>query len=406
MSNKTFYKIILKNEQDANRVVANVMSLTFLFFSVIYLLNIAGVFVIDSAPMSIAYFSSAVLLLLPQLINRLAGTSSRKLKYIYVSFTALFILIITSVLTYHVVVVYAFPIAIAGMYFSKRVTRFSSVITLIVTTAGQFIAFFIGRTDDNFTTLRALVVYGVLPRFMILLCFAALLEHLTARTSALLKEDSENYEQQVLYSKNMIYGFASLVESRDESTGGHIKRTGIYSSMLAEKLREKGIHSDIITEDFINCIATVAPLHDIGKISIPDNVLCKPGRLTDEEYAIMRSHSAKGGEIIKETLSLVSDENYRTMAYEVARFHHEKWNGKGYPDGLSGTDIPLAARIMAVADVFDAVSEKRCYREAMSLDQCFDIIAKGIGTDFDPDIAEAFLEMREEITAVRENNRL
>ena len=403
MSNKTFSKVIQKNEQDANRTVALVMAITFAFFTVIYILNLVGVFVIDTVPMNIAYFTSAVLLLLPSVINKAAGTSSRKLKYIYVSLSALFLLVITSVLTYHVVVVYAFPIAIAGMYFSKNVTRFSSVITAVVTVCGQLIAFWLGRPDDNFPTFHSLVIYSILPRLLILISFSALLTHMTTRTSTLLKEDAENYEQQVLYNQNMIYGFAMLVENSDENTGGHIRRTSIYAGLLAERLKEKGVCEDIITEDYINCLTMVAPLHDIGKIAIPDSVLCKPGKLTDEEFEIMKSHSARGGEIIKETFSRIPDEEYKTMAYEVARYHHEKWNGRGYPEGLSGEAIPLSARIMAVADVFDAVSEKRCYRDAMPLEKCFSIIEEGSGRDFDPAVAEAFLEMREEISRIRES---
>ena len=404
MSNKTFSKVIQKNEQDANKAVATVMTVTFAFFTLIYILNLVGVFVIDMLPMSVAYFAGSVLLLLPRVINKVVGTASGKLKYIYVTLAALFLLTITSVLTYHVVVVYTYPIIIAGMYFSKRVTRFSAVITAVVTVLGQLMGFALGRPDDNFNDLSSLIMYSILPRLLVLLCLAALLEHLTARTSALLKEDAENYEQQALYSTNMIYGFATLVENRDENTGGHIRRTSIYSERLAARLREKGVYSDIITEDFINNLAMVAPLHDVGKIAIPDSVLCKPGKLTDEEFDIMKSHSAKGGEIIKDTFSSISDEDYGTMAYEVARYHHEKWNGRGYPEGLSGENIPLAARIMAVADVFDAVSEKRCYRDAMPLDKCFGIIAEGSGRDFDPAVAETFLEMREEITRIRESN--
>lgn len=402
MSGKTYSRIIQKNEQDANRTAANVMTISFVIFTVIYILNLTGIFIIDAIPMAIAYCVSGVLLMLPRLLNKVIGTTSRKLKYIYVSFAALFLLMIISVLTYHVVVIYAYPIAIAGLYFSKRLTRFSTVLTVLVTVGGQLIGFFLDRPDNNFETINKLLLYGIFPRLLTLLSFAAILELMTTRTSRLLKEDAENYEQQVLYSQDMIYGFATLVENRDENTGGHIKRTSIYSRLLASKLKEKGIYSDIITNEFIECLSMVAPLHDIGKISIPDSVLCKPGKLTDEEFDIMKSHSAKGGEIIKSTFSNIADDNYRTMAYEVARYHHEKWNGRGYPEGLSGEDIPLAARIMTVADVFDAVSEKRCYRDAMPLEKCFQIISEGIGRDFDPAIAETFLELREEITQIRE----
>ena len=150
----------------------------------------------------------------------------------------------------------------------------------------------------------------------------------------------------------------------------------------------------------VNTLTIAGVLHDIGKCKIPDDVLNKPDKLTDEEFAIMRTHAEKGGEIIKETFGHIGDGEYEKMAYEVARYHHEKWNGKGYPQGLAGEDIPLCARIMSVADVFDAVSAKRCYRDAMPLEQCFEIIEKGSGQDFDPDIAEVFLDMRERIGQV------
>lgn len=406
MSTKTFSRIIKKNEQEANRVVAKTMLITFGVFTFIYILNLVGVFVVDALLMNIAYFVGSASLIAPSIINHFCGTESRKLKYIYVSLAALFLMIIVSILTYHAVVFYVFPIAIGGLYFSKRVTRFASTATVIVTVCGQYVGFYIGVIDNNSPDLYSLTIYNILPRLLIVIALAALLELMTNRTSALLKEDARNYEHQTKYSRNMIYGFATLVENRDENTGGHIRRTSIYAELLAAKLKEKGVYGDIITEEFIKSLAMVAPLHDIGKIAIPDSILCKPGKLTDEEFEIMKSHSARGGEIIKETFSEIADEDYGEMAYEVARYHHEKWNGRGYPEGLSGENIPLSARIMTVADVFDAVSEKRCYRDAMSIDKCFEIISDGIDRDFDPIIAKTFLEMRETITEIRNRDKI
>ena len=152
-----------------------------------------------------------------------------------------------------------------------------------------------------------------------------------------------------------------------------------------------------MNKDYLVNVSNAAPLHDIGKIATPDYILQKPGKLTDEEFAIMKKHAACGGEIIQDTFKNLDDADFQKIAYEVARFHHEKYNGKGYPQGLSGEQIPLHARIMAVADVFDAVSQKRCYRDAMPLDQCFSIIEKGSGTDFDPQIAKIFLDSKDEV---------
>lgn len=202
------------------------------------------------------------------------------------------------------------------------------------------------------------------------------------------------------YHDEMIMGFATLVENKDDSTGGHIKRTTAYTKLLSQELLARGFYTDELTKDYRRNLAKAAPMHDIGKIAIPDAILQKPGRLTPEEFDVMKTHAARGGQIIRDTFGKLGEEQYRDVAYQVARYHHEKWNGKGYPEGLCGEDIPLCARIMAVADVFDAVSAKRCYRDAMPIDQCFQIIADGSGQDFDPVIAEVFLDMRDEVEKI------
>lgn len=201
------------------------------------------------------------------------------------------------------------------------------------------------------------------------------------------------------YHGEIVMSFANLIEKRDNSTGGH-KRTSMYVQLIAEQLREKRYYGSVLTKDYITNLIKAAPMHDIGKVSVPDSILQKPGRLTDEEFTVMKMHAENGGKIIKEIFKNLGDEEYLKMAYEVARYHHEKWNGKGYPEGLKKKEIPLCARIMAVADVFDAVSEKRCYREAMPLEDCFEIIEQGSGQDFDPLIVEIFIEIKDKIEKV------
>lgn len=212
-----------------------------------------------------------------------------------------------------------------------------------------------------------------------------------------LNQENPAMEQLSHYHNEMVMGFATLVENRDGSTGGHIRRTTTYVKLLAEELRSRGYYTDILTKEYMDNLITAAPMHDIGKISVPDAILQKPGRLTEEEFETMKLHASNGGEIIQKTLGHLGNEQYAKMAYQVARFHHEKWNGGGYPEGLKKEEIPLCARIMSIADVFDAVSEKRCYREAMPLNQCFDIIAEGSGESFEPLLAEVFLDIREQV---------
>ena len=141
-------------------------------------------------------------------------------------------------------------------------------------------------------------------------------------------------------------------------------------------------------------------MHDIGKISIPDSILQKPWKLTDEEFDIMKKHTIYGAQLVRSSLSKLGDSQYIDIVYDIVLYHHEKWNGKGYPEGLKEDEIPLCARIMAVADVFDAVVEKRCYRESMTLEQGFNIIEDGIGNSFDPIVAKSFLSNKEKVIEI------
>lgn len=202
------------------------------------------------------------------------------------------------------------------------------------------------------------------------------------------------------YHHEMVMGFATLVETKDGNTGSHIRRSSAYASLIAKNMRKNKKYRNVITKDYLDNLVQAAPMHDIGKISISDAILQKPGKLTAGEYETMKEHAVIGGKIIEETFGHLFNSEYEKMAYQVASYHHEKWNGHGYPEGLQGTDIPLCARIMAVADVFDAVSSRRCYREAMPLEACYSIIRDGRGTDFDPDVVDAFLMDREKVEEI------
>ena len=212
--------------------------------------------------------------------------------------------------------------------------------------------------------------------------------------------EDPSYKRLLRYNEEMISGFATLVENRDDNTGGHIKRTKCYVEIILNAMKQKPEYRKITTKDYLYNVANAAPMHDLGKISTPDYILQKPGKLTDEEFEVMKKHAAKGGEIILDTFGGINDKEFLDIAYNVARYHHEKWDGTGYPDKLKGEDIPLCARIMAIADVFDAVSAPRCYRPALPLETCFKIIEDGVGKHFDPALAKLFLEQRDKVTEV------
>lgn len=191
--------------------------------------------------------------------------------------------------------------------------------------------------------------------------------------------------------QSVISSLATVVEERDENTGEHIQRTSEYVRMLSDAMKADSRYVSVSAE-FLNNVQLAAPLHDMGKIRIPDAILNKPGRLTDEEYAVMKRHSAYGAEIIEKTLQVIEEEDYYNVAKNIARHHHERWDGKGYPDGLKGGEIPLEARIMALADVYDALVSKRVYKEAFSKEKACEILREGAGTQFDPDLTRLFLK--------------
>ena len=198
----------------------------------------------------------------------------------------------------------------------------------------------------------------------------------------------------------LIMVLAEMVESRDKCTGDHVRKTAAYVNIIMESMREKGIYPDQVTDQFMQNVRNAAPLHDIGKIHVSDVILNKPARLTDEEFVIMKSHTTIGSEIIDRVIDLVQDSDYLREAKNLSEYHHEKWNGKGYPHGISGEEIPLSARIMAVADVFDALVSRRSYKEPFSFEEAMNIIRKDAGAHFDPLVVEAFISAEDKVREV------
>lgn len=204
-------------------------------------------------------------------------------------------------------------------------------------------------------------------------------------------------------SDSIMVALASLAECRDNDTGKHLERVTRFCHMLAETMRETDPYRDQIDDDFLHSLERAVPLHDIGKVGIPDSILQFPGKLTDEQMAIMRTHAEAGANTIESLMSRAPGVRFLEMARDIARHHHERWDGRGYPDGLAGPRIPLSARITAVADVYDALTTKRVYKEAFSHDRAVSIILEGSGTAFDPDVIEAFTQREKAFAELAES---
>jgi response regulator RpfG family c-di-GMP phosphodiesterase len=199
-----------------------------------------------------------------------------------------------------------------------------------------------------------------------------------------------------------ILGLAKLAEYRDADTGAHLERIREYAKIIALELAKQAKYSGYITTDYIEDIYNSSILHDIGKVGIPDSILLKPGRLTRDEFEVVKRHSSLGGEALKAVEAKIEGQSFLSLGKEIAFYHHEKWDGTGYPRGLKGDQIPLSARIVALADVYDALTSKRVYKEAFSHDKAIEIITGDRGKQFDPEVVDAFMALESEFRRIRE----
>jgi putative two-component system response regulator len=220
--------------------------------------------------------------------------------------------------------------------------------------------------------------------------------------NALLEDRVSRQVKQITAAQmSTIFAMCKLAESRDEDTGEHIDRTREICQLLARRLMEKPNPAEPSPPaDLADNIRTAAPLHDIGKVAVSDLILQKPGKLTPEEFDIMKTHTTAGHVLLADVDNLHPGNNFIHMGKEIALYHHEKWNGKGYPTGLAEYRIPISARIMALADVYDALTHQRCYKPAMSHEEAMAIILEGKGSHFDPYLVELFVELEDEIIRV------
>ncbi len=280
-------------------------------------------------------------------------------------------------------------------------------------TTGDIPVIFVSAMEANEDEEKGLALGAVdyiTKPFKLAILLARVRIHLTLKQARDFLHDKNAYleaevasrmgENQIIQNVS-IRALAHLAEIRDPETGEHILRTQAYVQVLATYLQGHPRFSDTITDHFIELLTKSAPLHDIGKVGIPDRILLKPGKLTDDEWVIMKTHTEIGAQAIERAEKDVDRPvEFLTLAKEIAHWHHERWDGSGYPDGLVGDAIPLSARLMAIADVFDALISPRVYKSAMSFDKAREIIAAGRNCQFDPDITDAFLAGFDEFVGI------
>ena len=230
-------------------------------------------------------------------------------------------------------------------------------------------------------------------------------EEITRQQKEMERVSLKRYNDLLRTRDAVIFGLAGLADSRDPETGKHLERIALYSTRLASAMARHPRYRDRITASFIQLLGISSALHDIGKVGIRDAILLKPGRFEEHERALMQLHATMGGRCVGDIETRLGNSNFLQMAREIALCHHERWDGTGYPAKMTGEQIPLAARIVAVADVYDALASRRVYKEAYTHEKCVEIIKEGASTAFDPQIVDVFLELESDFREIARRYR-
>ncbi|MCR5309583.1 MAG: HD domain-containing protein [Bacilli bacterium] len=429
-------KVYLDALKTANTYNLKVLAVMVLLSILALVLDEIGVFATPKTIMLIASFVSVGVFLVPIIIyfvhdkllkkeNPIIETNLLKIIIIFASFLGVTCIIVT--LAFHVLLGIGIPMLMAAQYRSnKKLITAVFIASMILVPISVYGTYFFGTIDRNILKIATedidkystfaqrlelatskrmfeLFTHYVIPRALCVVAMEVLVIGIINRNKLMLEKQgelSEKVQSEMQHTSeiqlNIIEDLAAVVETRDCETGEHIARTKRYVNMIANILKEHDKYKDVLDEKTIDQYTEAAPLHDVGKIAISDTILLKPGKLTPEEYEQMKVHTTKGGEMIYKIFKNLKDEAFIKHAHDIALYHHEKWDGTGYPEGIKGEEIPLSARIMAIADVYDALVSKRVYKDAMDPNDAFDILEKDAGSHFDPNIIEIIKEYRKD----------
>ena len=411
-------------EAESNRFNLKCLAVLCCFSVICGVCNRLGVFTVDPLTMEISVAATVLFCFLPIAIWLVHDKLLKKpesillwsgFKYLIIASTFFGIAVTCVTLTFHAVLLMVLPGIFTAQYpTQKRLRRWAIIGSLVLVPAGVYGGYFFGIVDLNLFSgvvhkgvlplaeriaacpperYLSLFLHYVMPRYLALLVIQMLLFGISRRNAVMTRRQMELSEtaNAEMNKRNKLQNaiidrLSSVIESRDGNTGEHVLRTKNYVRILAGEMAKDRLFAKQLTPEVIEEMVNAAPLHDIGKIAIPDAILLKPGRLTPAEFEVIKGHAQKGGAMIRTLFSDLDDQMFRRMAEEITVYHHEWWDGSGYPKGLKGREIPLSARIMAVADVYDALISDRVYKKAIPPQEALEIIYSEAGTHFDPDI--------------------
>ena len=391
----------IEHEKRINNIIAWIFLCICIMPLLIHIMVCLGYYNFDFSLSLATLISCFSICFILHLLNKFLP-EARVTKYIAIVLLQLPIFVYSTDVNTQVSVTYMLTAFFSLLYFRPRVTIFACVVSIVSAIISTFL---------SAEQAVELLWHDVTPIQYILTTGSGLLIEIIASSiifisvSILAQKlmNSLNQRNERIYAmqNQVVYGFADIIESRDGTTGEHVKRTSQVVSLITEYIwnNRTQFNYNLSKEDY-DLITMAAPLHDIGKMKVPDAILSKPGKLDSKEFDIIKTHSEEGAKIIDKIMPKINDAEYVRFAREMALNHHEKWNGQGYPQGLAEEQIPVSARIMAVADVFDALCSERSYKLAYSVDEAFDIMKKSKGSHFEPALVDAMVALKPKLEEI------
>lgn len=406
---------------DPSRYASFMLVLFYAFYLTVFILNEKGYFYVDKSLFRYCTFISLVLFAVPYILCRIKHKiNSRVLMYVVIGCSFLFAVCATTILSFHAALLVLFPMLISLIYYNKEAATCGIVASVITAVLSSYLMRRLNTMDleyaawivysashdelspnsqylnsilsHNYYPLKeGLFIYYALPNAFILTGYYVIVRGIMRFRS---RQHAEANKEISKMQNQVLYAMSDIVENRDVSTGGHVKRTTDVVAILVSNI---DFSLDEYGPNYDEYVIKAAATHDLGKIAIDDDILKKPGKLTKEEFEQIKIHPGKSEQIIDQMLTPIENPEFMKVARNLARYHHERYDGTGYPDGLKGEKIPLEARIMTIADVYDALVSKRCYKNPISHEEACNIIRESMGTQFDPLLHETFERSTEQL---------
>lgn len=372
-------QIIREYRKNADMRLAFVCRLMIGFMLLVALLHITGVFKIAPLPLYLTTVISVFNFILPTLFYNILKIHSTKIRYFILAIVVIQSGLQYAALSYHTIIMLVFPLIMACLYNEKKYVIYTAILTMPMIVISHLAAFYLKIVpDEPLITLKGTILYGIVPRTIeifavVILCYT-ISDRIEKLVNTLASKNRELYEDQ----ENLILAVSQIIENKSENTGQHVKRVSEYTEVLCKCL---GFNDEDSWK-----ISLAAMMHDVGKLMIPESILEKPGKLTAEEFEIVKEHTQYG----KQMLETSPGELFK-LSTDIAYNHHEKWDGTGYR-GVKGEDTPVCARCVALADVFDALVSRRAYKEPWPPEKAYEEIVSQRGKQFDPTVVDAFVQ--------------